>query len=148
KWQATFFSWPTNMDPRKDLRAYQQLAVSPDAVSCEVDELSFRYGMRGPSDLGLSQKVTEARLGQDHFGMIARTRLPLTKGHWQFSTLSDDGVRVSVDGKSVIENWSWHGPTRDTGQLTIDSDKTVEITLEHFQIDGYAVLEFFLSQIH
>ena len=60
--------------------------------------------------------------------------------------LSDDGVRVSVDGKPVIENWTWHGPTQDTGKLTLTADKTVEILVEHFQIDGFAVLEFSLSQ--
>jgi hypothetical protein len=61
------------------------------------------------------------------------------------ATLSDDGVRVSVDDKPVIENWTWHGPTRDLGTLELAADKTVEIVVEHFQIDGYAVLEFSLS---
>ena len=58
---------------------------------------------------------------------------------------SDDGVRVSVDDKPVIENWAWHGPMRDTGKLQLPADKTVEIAVEHFQIDGYAVLEFSLA---
>jgi hypothetical protein len=77
--------------------------------------------------------------------MVARTRLPLTQGTWDFTTLSDDGVRVTVDGKPVIENWTWHGPTRDTGQLTLETAQTVEIVVEHFQIDGYAVLDFSLE---
>jgi hypothetical protein len=59
--------------------------------------------------------------------------------------LSDDGIRVSVDGKPVIENWTWHGPTHDSGTLDFAADKTVEIVAEHFQIDGYAVLLFSLS---
>lgn len=146
KWQVTFFSWPTNADPRTHLESYRKLAADPGAVSDEVDELAFRYGMRGPSDLGISKKITNARFRQDHFGMIARTRLPLSKGTWQFSTLSDDGVRVLVDDKPVIENWTWHGPTRDTGKLALERDQTVEITVEHFQIDGYAVLEFSLNR--
>lgn len=146
KWQATFFKWPTNTDPRTNLTAYRKLAEGPTAVSAQLDELSLRYGMRGPSELGISDKVTAAKFGRDHFGMIARTRLPLGEGTWDLGTLSDDGVRVSVDGKPVIENWAWHGPTSDTGKLTLPSDKTVEIVVEHFQIDGYAVLEFSLSR--
>jgi hypothetical protein len=51
-----------------------------------------------------------------------------------------------VDGKPVIENWAWHGPTRDSGTLELATDKTVDIEVEHFQIDGYAVLEFSLSR--
>jgi parallel beta-helix repeat protein len=146
KWLASFFKWPADIDPRKDLEGYRKLAAGPAAVSAQLDELSLRYGMRGPSELGISEAVTAAKLGRDHFGMIARMRLPLEKGTWQFGTLSDDGVRVSVDGKPVIENWAWHGPTRDQGELTLASDKTVEIVVEHFQIDGYAVLDFSLAR--
>ena len=102
----TFFRWPTEIDPRTHLEAYRKLAASSTAASGEVDELWFHYGMRGPSQLGISDKITAAKLGHDHFGMIATTRLPLTKGRWQFHTLSDDGVRVSVDNKTIIENWS------------------------------------------
>ena len=146
RWEATFFKWPADIDPRKDLEGYRKLAEGPTAVAAQLDQISLRYGMRGPSELGISDKVTAARFGRDHFGMIAQARLPLMKGTWEFGTLSDDGVRVSVDGKPVIENWTWHGPTRDTGKLTLAADKTVEILVEHFQIDGYAVLEFSLSQ--
>ena len=146
EWQATFFKWPTNADPRTNLNQYRKLAEGPTAVSAQLDELSLRYGMRGPSELGISEKVTAAKFGRDHFGMIARTRLPLTKGTWELSTLSDDGVRVSVDGKPVIENWGWHGPTRDSGKLELAADKTVDIEVEHFQIDGYAVLEFSIAR--
>ena len=35
---------------------------------------------------------------------------------------------------------------RDSAKLELDADKTVEIVVEHFQIDGYAVLEFSLSR--
>ena len=145
QWQVTFFKWPTDLDPRKNLAGYRELAKGPTAVSDVVDQLSFRYGMRGPSDLGLSEKITATRLGRDHFGMIARTQLPLDRGTWQVTTESDDGVRVTVDGKPVIENWTWHGPTRDTGIFSLETRKTVELVVEHFQIDGYAVLDFSIA---
>ena len=148
RWETTFFKWPADTDPRKDLAGYRKLAEGSTAVSVPLDELSLRYGMRGPSELGLSEKVTAAKLGRDHFGMIARARLPLLKGVWELSSLSDDGVRVTVDGKPLIENWAWHGPTKDTGKLELTADTTVEIVVEHFQIDGYAVLEFSLARQH
>ncbi len=144
QWQATFFKWPKDVDPRKDLKGYRKLAEGPTAVSDQVNQLSFKYGMRGPSELNISDTITAAKLGSDHFGMVAQARLPLTKGTWAFTTLSDDGVRVNVNGKPVIENWTWHGPAHDTGKLTLEADKTVEIVVEHFQIDGFAVLEFSL----
>ena len=106
KWQATFFHWPTNMDPRKDLEGYRKLAEGSTAVSEQLEQLSLKYGMRSPSDTGISPKITAAKLGQRHFGMIARTRLPLTKGTWAFTTLSDDGVRVV----SPLSDFLWRWP--------------------------------------
>ena len=145
RWEATFFKWPAATDPRTNLTSYHKLSTGPSAVAAQLDDLTLRYGMHGPSELGISDKVTAARFGADHFGLIARTRIPLTKGDWELAVLSDDGVRVTVDGTPVIENWTWHGPTRDTGKLTLAADKTVEIVVEHFQIDGYAVLEFSIA---
>ncbi len=69
-------------------------------------------------------------------------RLPA--GRWRFTTLSDDGVRVMVDGRVVLENWTWHGPTQDSGvweQPAEAADREIEVVVEHFEIDGYAVLK-------
>ena len=51
-----------------------------------------------------------------------------------------------MDGEPVIDNWSWHGPTRNTGELTLDRDKTVEIQVEYFEIDGHAVLDLEIAR--
>jgi hypothetical protein len=120
---------------------WRKLAEGDDAVSTTLEQLALKYGWGGPSDQKVAAAVKNAKLGGDHFGMIARTKVPLTRGAWKFTTVSDDGVRVTVDGEPVIENWTWHGPTRDTGTLDLSEDKTVEIVVEHFEIDGYAVLE-------
>jgi len=106
----------------------------------------FKYGWSGPSEQKLSEAVTGAKFGGDYFGMIARTQLPLSAGTWELTTLSDDGVRVVIDGKPVIENWTWHGPTRNTGTFILPEARTVEIVVEHFEIDGYAVLELGISR--
>lgn len=145
-WDVTFFKWTKATDPREDLETWRKLAQGETAVSGRVKQLVLKYGWRGPSELDLSETITAAKLGGDYFGMIARTRLPLPAGTWQFTTLSDDGVRVTVDGEPVIENWTWHGPTRDTSTLTLPENRTVEIVVEHFEIDGYAVLELGISE--
>ena len=145
KWSATFFKWTPQTDPRQELAGWRKLATGPTAVTTELGGLSLKYGMRGPSDLNLSPTVNAAKLGGDHFGLIATTRLPLPKGAWEMKTLSDDGVRVTADGRSVIDNWTWHGATADKGTLEVAEDKTVEIVVEYFEIDGAAVLEFELA---
>ena len=133
-WEVLVFPW--TVDPREDLGAWRQEAR--DAPVRTIEDLRLRYGHGGPSDLGL---VAHGRVGVDRFGTIARTRLRMPAGRWRLTTLSDDGVRVLVDGRVVIENWTWHAPTRDVGVLEVDRDREVEIVVEHFELDGYSVLE-------
>ena len=146
QWEAVFFKWTQASDPREHLAAWRTLAQGKTAVTTTLKHLRFPYGGDGPSEQALADTVRTATLGNDHFGMIARTQLPLTAGTWTFKTLSDDGVRVMVAGQPVIENWTWHGPTPNTGTVTLDQDQTVEIMVEHFEIDGYAVLELDISR--
>jgi hypothetical protein len=77
----------------------------------------------------------------DHFGTLACARLPLPVGRWRLQTLSDDGVRVRIDGATVLENWTWHGPTRDEALFEIERPRDVLVEVEHFELDGDAILE-------
>ena len=141
-WHATFFKWTNDVDPRKDIQAWRELARGKSAVSAKVKHPVFSYGWAGPSEQKLSKSITAAKLGGDYFGMIAKTHLPLSAGTWEFATLSDDGIRLTVDGEAIIDNWTWHGPTPNTGTFKLRTDRTVEIGVEHFEIDGYAQLQF------
>ena len=139
KWKATFFPW--TVDPRENLAGWRAQAKTAEARSAELDALNLPYGMGGPRDQDLPEAVTKAGPGPDRFGMIATSKLTLPAGRWRVSTLSDDGVRVMIDGKPVIENWTWHAPARDTAEFDQAATKLVEITVEHFEIDGFATLE-------
>jgi hypothetical protein len=44
-----------------------------------------------------------------------------SNGSYQFRTLSDDGVRLKIDGKTVINNWTLHAPRYDYGAVTLQS---------------------------
>jgi hypothetical protein len=144
-WDVAFFKWTKDTDPRENLEAWRKLSRGQTAVRGKVTELQFPYGWSGPSEQRLSNAITAAKLKGDYFGMIARTQLPLPAGTWEFRTLSDDGVRLTVDGEPIIDNWTWHGPTPNAGTLRLATGKTVEVVVEHFEIDGYAVLELEIS---
>lgn len=139
EWTVRMFPWTA--DPREDLEGWRAESTGPAARTVTLDRVNLAYRHGGPSDLKLSEEVTAAVMPKDRFGTIATTVIPLTAGTWRFTTLSDDGVRVVVNGKPVIENWTWHAPTRDTGTITLEGDANVEIVVEHFELDGYAVLE-------
>lgn len=144
-WRATFFPW--TVDPREDLDGWRAHADEAGARRAEVAALNFPYGGGGPKDQNISDALTKAGPGGDRFGMIATAKLRLPAGEWIARTNSDDGVRVMVDGEPVLENWTWHGPTRDEGRFVVTEDRIVEIVVEHFEIDGHAVLEFTLEPV-
>jgi hypothetical protein len=141
-WDARFFTWGKEADPRTNLDAWRALANAP---GCEhvaaLPNLHFNYAHAGPRNQPWSDGRRDRLPGPDYFGMIASTRLRLPKGQWVFTTRSDDGVRVLINGAPVIENWTWHAPTVDRGLYEQQEDGEVAITVEHFEIDGYAVLE-------
>lgn len=124
-----------------------QFTPGADAIRATATALDFPYGWGGPRDQKLGDTVAKSGLGNDHFGMIARTKLQLPAGRWRFKTLSDDGIRVLVAGQSVIENWTWHGPTLDEGIFEQSVAAEVEIIVEHFEIDGYAILKLDIEAV-
>ena len=145
EWDATFFSWRNGPDPRTNLVGWRALASAPGATRARLASLNLPYGGRGPRDLRLSDEVTRSGPGGERFGMVASTRLRLPRGTWVIRTASDDGVRVRVDGRVILENWTWHGPERNEGSFEAPGDRDVLIEAEHFEIDGHAELKVELA---
>ncbi len=62
-------------------------------------------------------------------------------GVYRFHTLSDDGVRLWIDGKRIIDNWTTHGPTYDTSEpVTLEAGTAYDIRLEFYQAQEGAVI--------
>ncbi|MDP9173934.1 MAG: PA14 domain-containing protein [Planctomycetota bacterium] len=52
---------------------------------------------------------------------------------YTFLTNSDDGVRLWVNGQEIINNWTAHGPTVDTGTISLIAGQRYEIKMEYYQ---------------
>lgn len=143
-WRVTFF--PSPVDPREDLELWRAGTRSADSVVIEAPAIDFAFGHDGPASLtpgGVNDDILAAsHLPKDHFGTIATAKLEFPPGTFTLRVTSDDGVRVLVDGKPVIEDWSWHAPRESTATITIDRRRSVDITIEHFELDGFATLSF------
>ncbi len=138
EWKLRVFPW--KVDPREDLVAWRKLADGPEAQAAVVSQLNFPFGMGGPRDLKLSDAISRNGPGGNHFGLIAQTSLKLPPGRWRLRTQSDDGVRVLIDGKPVVENWTWHGAEVNDGVFAQTTEREVPVVVEYFEIDGAATL--------
>lgn len=63
---------------------------------------------------------------------------PALSGTYTFSTLSDDGARLWVGGKPLVNDWTGHGPTEDSGTIALQAGKRYDICLEYYQGGGGA----------
>ena len=64
---------------------------------------------------------------------------------YTFRTISDDGVRLWVGGKKIIDNWTDHAAATDAGQIKLAAGRWYPIVLEFYEKGGYARIELYWS---
>jgi beta-glucosidase len=72
---------------------------------------------------------------------------PLDSGAYDLGMTGDDGYRVWLDGKLLVEDWSSHGPTTKTAKVTLDKSRRYALKVEYFQGGGGAVARLVLSHV-
>ena len=70
-------------------------------------------------------------------GMI----VPRYSETYTFSTFSDDGVKLEVDGTTVINDMTPHGPTGFDGTIALTAGQAYTITLDYFEDVGGAMAQ-------
>lgn len=125
EWDVKWFQYDRIIqEPRSQYESFKALLENGTPVLTEkTKKLDFVDGYKGL---------------RDYYATLAIGTVELPPGQYVLNVTSDDGVRVWVDGKNVIDNWTWHGPTLDTA--TIAGGKHT-IRVEHFEIDGYSCLK-------
>ena len=76
------------------------------ASQCEA-AINYNWGTGSPAGIAVGPTNFSVRWSQ--------TLSVPTAGTYSFTTTSDDGIRVSVDGSYVINDWNDHAPTTDVG---------------------------------
>ncbi|MCX6344714.1 MAG: PA14 domain-containing protein [Armatimonadetes bacterium] len=62
---------------------------------------------------------------------------PDQTGNFKFFTQSDDGVRLWIDGKQIIDDWNVHPvKTNVSSELELEAGKSYDIKIEYYQGDG------------
>ena len=77
----------------------------------------------------------------DNFSVrwTGRVQAPVS-GTFRFTTVSDDGIRLWVNGVQVINNWTDHAATTNTSSgITLTAGVKYTITLEFYEKGGQAV---------
>jgi hypothetical protein len=82
-----------------------------------------------------------AGVGVDNFSVRWTGQIEAPdSGSYQFQTVSDDGIRVYLNGQIVIDNWTDHAPTVNTSAaISLTAGSKSSITVEYYERGGGAV---------
>ena len=61
--------------------------------------------------------------------------------NYTFHTQTDDGVRLWVGGQQIINNWTDHSDTHDSGDISLAAGRQYEIILEYYENGGGAICQ-------
>lgn len=98
-------------------------------------EVDFDFGHRSP----------DAIIVEDNFSIrwVGFVRIDHA-GTYKFQTLSDDGVRLWVAGRRVINNWGDHAATHNSGKIYLKEGHH-PLRLDFYEHGGVALIKLFWS---
>lgn len=111
-------------------------------VSQNGDGSGTRYSMIAPDvNFGWGTNSGPGAGGSDDWSAVLSGAIIVPQdGLYTLYTTSDDGVRVYVDDVLVIDNYTFHGETENSGSVFLTSSQRHRIRIEYFEGWGNAAL--------
>lgn len=133
-WEVKFYRWskpenPSEVHSNPDARHFDELVASATPIKTEKrDRLDYAGSSFGDG------------IPNDHFLTIAEGNFTVPPGKYVLNVTTDDGCRMWLDGTLILADaWKYQGPTAYPIPVTLGGSHKLRV--EHFQIDGYAMLK-------
>jgi len=94
--------------------------------------VDFDWGTGSPAS-GIGENTFSARW--EGFIEVPRS------GGYNFYTNSDDGVRLWVNNRLMVDNWTDHSPTEDIGMIVLEAGQQYQIKMEYYENAGGALAQ-------
>ncbi|HEV2018518.1 MAG TPA: NosD domain-containing protein [Gemmatimonadaceae bacterium] len=133
-WTTRFFKWSDSTgDPRRSPEAMSVLTRSATILAAQLPRLDYEGYRALPN------------LPRENFALEATGSVDLAPGEYTLRTLSDDGVRVWVDGAVVIDDWKPHETALDFAPLAGGHH---DLRVQYYQGDGWYELRLDIVRGH
>jgi hyaluronate lyase len=106
---------------------FYNTTVTDKAFTRIDDAVNFAWGTNSPDPTILSLPFSARWTGKVKANAA---------GQYQFFTLSDDAVRLWVNGQLIINNWTAHALTEDSNTINLAAGQFYELTMEYFNATG------------
>lgn len=131
-WDVKFYGWresENSSDPHAAPKDFAAVLASAPLKTLKTDRLDYAGFAFVPG------------LPATHYATAADGMFSVPAGNYVIDLTTDDGARVWLDGKPLIEDaWHYQGPTGYSRKVQLSAGSH-RLRVEHFQIDGYAALK-------
>lgn len=128
EWRITFFEYTDASDPVKEPAAFARLLGGAPLKEVARDRLDYVTG-----------RSLEEGVPRDKVALVAEAAVELPPGAYTLQVISDDGVKVWVDGEVAIDAWTPHESKVDRAPL---SGGKRRFKIEYYEAGGFAELRF------
>jgi parallel beta-helix repeat protein len=112
----------------------------------ELRELALDFRGRAPRDVIDHQDAPLLSAEGSRFGLVSRSPFRFPPGRYSVVVESDDGIRVRIDGETVIERWDIHAPTIDRHEFEVAEMRELAFEVEYFQNTGHSALRVWFEE--
>jgi hypothetical protein len=103
----------------------------PPALVREDEFIDFNWGAGSPA----------AEISSDQFSVRWTGKRTFEAGTYRFHALTDDGVRVWVDGRLIIDQWHDHPPSHYQAEASLSASQH-DIKIEYYERGSGAAAKF------
>ena len=127
-WRQRIIAWSdSTSDPRSAPDAFDRALRSGPALlertAPSLDVEWFRPQVAG--------------IPLERWAMLAEADIEVPAGSWELRTISDDGIRVWIDGRLAIDDWTAHESRVDQAVLAPGRHA---LRVEYYQVNGWTEL--------
>jgi hypothetical protein len=126
RWSVLAVAWDSLDDPRGAHELSASLLARTPVFAGELDRLDWMW-----------YRPQVAGIPLERWAMRAESEVTLPPGEFSLRTISDDAIRVWVDGRLVIDRWTPHESTVDEAPLRGGAHR---VRVDYLQVDGWVEL--------
>jgi len=115
---------------------FDTATLSGTSVSRVDPTVDFVWGAGSPAP-GIAADTFSARWTGEVVPQFSQT--------YTFYTVSDDGVRLWVNGQQIVNNWTNHAATENRGTIALVAGQRYAITMEYYENAGSATARLLWS---
>jgi nitrous oxidase accessory protein NosD len=127
-WSVKWIRYDKQTCPQTAYSAFQSLLAAEKPFHTEkTTTLAYDwYGAFGKN------------MPEDSVATLAEGTFTVPRGNYQLHTTSDEGVRIWLDGRLVIDHWQAHEPDYKSIPVFLDGTHTIKVA--HYEVSGFSTL--------